>query len=104
MSETIMDQPSKPDQTLADLVAAAIAPVLIMALIGSLVFFLVEVAYIGQYYGRLLWFVFFFIFGAVLVARIGMHSDIGNRANIYGLVLGLVMWVALFMYVEFPRG
>src|SRR5262249_36441572 len=98
-----MTEERQPEQSLADLVAAAIAPLLIMALIGSLVFFLIEVLYIGQYYGRLQWFFFFFIFGSVLVARIGMRGDIGSRAGLYSLVLGLLMWAALTMYVEFPR-
>jgi hypothetical protein len=98
-----MTDERQPEQSLADLVAAAIAPLLIMALIGSLVFFLIEVLYIGQYYGRLQWFFFFFVFGSVLVARIGMRGDIGSRAGMYSLVLGLLMWAALTLYVEFPR-
>jgi hypothetical protein len=99
-----MTEATKPEQTLADYVASAISPALIMTLIGSLVFFLVEVAYLGAYYGRLQWFVFFFVFGAVLVARIAVLGDIASRANLYNAVLGLLMWIALMTYVQFPAG
>ena len=40
--------------TLVDYVVTGISPVLIMLMVGSLVFFLVEVLYAGQYSGRLL--------------------------------------------------
>ncbi len=98
------DRSTTSPKTLADLVASAIGPVLIMTLIGSLVFFLIEVLYIGAFHGRLLWCMFFYIVGAVLVARISMRGDINSRAGMYGLVLGLLMWIALMIYVEFPAG
>ncbi|MCC6418357.1 MAG: DUF4129 domain-containing protein [Gemmataceae bacterium] len=94
----------RPRKTLADYVAIAISPVLIMALVGSLVFFLLEVLYVGQYHGRLQWILFFFVFGAVLIARISMTSEIAGRAGLYGLVLGGLTWVALLIYVEYPPG
>ena len=47
---------------LADIIATVISPVLIMALVGSLIFFLLEIAYVGQYSGRLQWTLFFFVF------------------------------------------
>ncbi len=92
------------EKTLADYVAIAISPMLIMALVGSLVFFLLEVFYVGQYSGRLQWILFFFVFGAVLIARISMTSDIAGRAGLYGVVLGGLVWVALLLYVEYPPG
>jgi hypothetical protein len=92
------------EKTLADYVAIAISPVLIMALVGSLVFFLLEVLYVGQYQGRLQWILCFFVFGAVLIARISMTSGIADRAGLYGLVLGLLVWVGLLVYVEYPPG
>lgn len=94
---------SKSNPTLADYAVSTINLLLIMVLVGSLLFFLVEVSYIGQYYGRILWFFFFYIFGSVLVACISTRPDIGSRAGFYGLVLGLLMWIALMYYVEFPR-
>ncbi len=92
------------EKTLADYVAIAIGPVLIMALVGSLVFFLLEVLYVGQYTGRLQWILFFFVFGAVLIARISMQGDIADRAGLYGFILGGLVWVALLVYVEYPPG
>jgi hypothetical protein len=90
------------DKTLADYVAIAISPALIMALVGSLVFFLVEILYVGEYQLRLLWILFFFVFGAVLVARVSMTAGIAERAGLYGIILGLLVWIALQRYVEYP--
>jgi hypothetical protein len=90
------------DKTLADYLAIAVGPLLIMALVGSLVFFLLEVLYVGQYHGQLQWILFFFVFGAVLIARISMTSGIADRAGVYGVVLGGLVWVALLIYVEYP--
>ncbi len=86
----------------ADIVALVLSPVLIMALVGSLVFFLLEVLYAGAHAGRMQWMLFFFVFGAVLVARISMQADIAGRAHIYGGILALVAWLALQQYVVFP--
>ena len=44
--------------TLADYVIIALSPVLIMAMVGSLVFFLAEVFYTGQYSARLIYTLF----------------------------------------------
>jgi hypothetical protein len=91
---------NKPLKTLADYVAIAIGPALIMALVSSLVFFLVTVLYRGKYDARLHWILFFFVFGAVLIARISMQSEIADRAGLYGIVLGLLVWVGLLLYVD----
>ena len=40
-----------------------------MSLVGSLVFFLLEVCYAGDYVGRMYWGLFFFVFGIVLAGR-----------------------------------
>ncbi len=90
----------KTRKTLADYVAIAVSPVLIMALIGSLVFFLVAILYKGEYAARLHWILFFFVFGAVLIARISMQGEIADRAGLYGLVLGSLVWLALIVYVD----
>ena len=89
--------------TATDYVVTALSPVLIMLMVGSLVFFLVEVLYAGKYSGRLLYTLFFFVVGAVLVARIAIQTDAG-RASMYGLVLGVVTYLALLAYVEYPGG
>ena len=69
----------KPRPSLADYTAIAVSPLLIMALVGSLVFFLVEVLYVGQYPDHLLWGLFFFVFAAVLIARISIQSPAKAR-------------------------
>lgn len=89
--------------TVADYVVTALSPVLIMLMVGSLVFFLVEVLYAGKYSGKLLYTLFFFVLGAVLVARISIQAD-AARASLYGLLLGVVTYIALLTYVEYPGG
>jgi hypothetical protein len=92
----------RPTQTLADYVAIALSPALIMGLVTSLVFFLLTVLYNGDYVGRLQWILFFFVFGAVLIARISM-SDVGGRAAFYGVPLGLLVWIGMQMFVDYPE-
>src|SRR5262245_47304083 len=94
----------KPRPTLADYTAIAVSPLLIMALLGSLVFFLVEVLYSGDYQGRLQYILFFYVFGAVLVARMSMEFDIADRAPLYGLILAVAAWFGLGQFVEYPAG
>lgn len=93
----------KIEKTPADFIVIALSPLLIMALVGSLVFFLVEVLYVGQYQGNLLWILFFYVFGAVLVARISIELD-GARASMYGLILGGATFLGMLRYVEYPPG
>jgi hypothetical protein len=92
---------SKPRQTLGDYVTIAISPVLIMALVGSLVFFLLEVLYVGKYGDRLQWILFCFVFGIVLIARMSMRDDLSAPWGLYGLVLGFVVWFAICRFVQF---
>src|SRR5262249_33597232 len=92
----------KTEHTPADYVAIALSPALVMGLIVSLIFFLLEILYAGDYTGRLRWILFFFVFGVVLVARISMQPDLAPRAHLYGGVLGLLVWIGLLMFVQFP--
>jgi hypothetical protein len=91
----------KPRHTVTDYMAAGIGPAFIMILVGSLVFFLVEVLYVGQYSGQLLWCLFFFVFAAVLIARISIEAG-WARASLFGLPLAVAIWLALQFYVEYP--
>ena len=75
--------------SVADYVVTAVGPVLVMLMVGSLVFFLVEVLYAGKYSDRLLYTFFFFVAAAVLVARISIQYDAG-RAAVYGVALAVV--------------
>src|SRR6476620_3826776 len=87
----------------ADYVVTALSPVLVMLMVGSLVFFLVEVLYAGKYSDRLLYTMFFFVIGAVLVARIAIQLD-GGRATVYGIGLAIVTFLAIQAYVDYPAG
>jgi hypothetical protein len=89
------------NRTLADYVAIVISPALIMGLVGSLVFFLLEVLYQGVYDSNLRTILFSFVFAAVLIARISM-STFSSRAAIYGFVLGLLVWIGMNRFVEYP--
>src|SRR5262249_14914690 len=88
-------------QTLGDYMAIAIGPILIMAMVGSLVYFLLEVLYAGKYEFRLQWILFCFVFGIVLVARMSMRDDLSAPWGLYGLILGFVVWFAICRYVQF---
>lgn len=88
---------------LADMIAVAISPALIMALVGSLIFFLIEVIYGGDYSSRLRWTFFFFVFGSVLVARISIEMG-DAKAALYGIFLGVAAFLAMLRFVEFPPG
>jgi hypothetical protein len=94
---------NRPRHTLGDYLAIAISPALIMALVGSLVFFLLEVLYVGKYEGRMRWILFCFIFAAVLIARVQMNQGISDRAPLYGLVLGVLVYIGLQRFVEYPE-
>ena len=87
--------------TFADLVVVALSPTLIMGLVGSLVFFLAEVFYAGRYEGRLLYTLFFFVAGAVLVGRVAVVVD-RSRAWAYGGVLAVVTYLAMQIWVQYP--
>ncbi|MBN9121405.1 MAG: DUF4129 domain-containing protein [Planctomycetes bacterium] len=89
--------------SVADYVVTALSPALVMLMVGSLVFFLVEVLYAGKYSDRLLYTFFFFVLAAVLVARISIQYDAG-RAAVYGVALAVVTYIALLSYVDYPQG
>src|SRR5436309_10366889 len=91
------------NSTVADYAVTAISPALIMLMVGSLVFFLITVLPTGEYKERLLYTTFFFVFGAVLVARIAIQFDAG-RAAMYGLGLAIATFIAMNAFVEYPAG
>src|ERR1700730_2254386 len=91
------------DKKPVDYVLLILTPALIMTLVGSLVFFLIEVLYAGEFKERLRWAFLCYVFGAVLVARISMMADIAARAPIYGIVLAILAWVVLQAYVHMDK-
>lgn len=88
----------RPQKTLADYLAIAVTPVLIMLLVGSLVFFLHEALYSGSYNSRLRWILFWFVFGSVLIARIAMESG-RAQAGFFTLGLGGAVALAIMKFV-----
>ena len=92
---------SRPQMTNIDYVVIALSPALIMMLVGSLCFFLLEVFYRGQYESRLTWIMFWFVLGTVLIARISMEEG-AERASIYGLALAGAVALAMMRFVDSP--
>jgi hypothetical protein len=95
--------PQKPHPSAADFLAAAISPALIMILVGSLVFFLLELMYGGPYADRLRWTMFWFVFAMVLISRISVEEGFG-KASIYGVALAWATAMWIFRFVDFVFG
>jgi hypothetical protein len=87
--------------TSADYLAIAVSPALIMLLVGSLVFFLLEVVYVGEYQARLNYVFALFVFATVLVGRISIEMG-SERAAMYSIPLALATFVVLQKFVEHP--
>ena len=88
------------DKTLADYLAIAVTPVLIMLLVGSLVFFLQELFPGVRYESRVRWILFWFVFGMVLISRIAIES---GRAQSGMFTLGLAGATALAIFKFVPN-
>lgn len=84
----------KPTKTFADYLVIAVSPVLIMVMVHSVCFFLVEVFYRGEAIGGVRWVLFWFVLAVVLIARIGIEQGDGH-AMAYGLALAFVTWLYL---------
>lgn len=91
---------SKLDKTLADYMAIAITPALIMLLTGSLVWFLAELGYDGGRPSRIRWILFWFVIGAVLVARIAIEN---GRAHAAMFLAGLAGATSLTIFKFAPE-
>jgi len=72
----------------------ALSPALIMALVGSLCFFLIEIFYRGRMEGSARWVMFWFVIAIVLVARIAIEKS-SEHAALYGLALAVAVWIYL---------
>jgi hypothetical protein len=86
--------------TLGDYLAIAIGPLLIGLLVGSMVFFLIEVFYQGQFAGRLQFIMAWFVVGAVGIARISIQ-DGREYAALFAAPLGILVAIAAWRFVEF---
>jgi hypothetical protein len=92
--------PRRTPESLADYLVVAICPALIMLLVGSLMFFLVEVFYQGQFELRLYWVLAMFVMGIVCLTRIAMEEGFGY-ASLYAVPLGFLVGIALARFVHF---
>src|SRR5947209_4508474 len=88
---------------LIDLAAVVISPALVMMMVGSLVYFAVDTIYAGAYVGRLYWCLGFFVFGAVLIARLSIETS-RKYAALYAAGLGGACFLAMMQYVTYPPG
>jgi hypothetical protein len=87
-------------KTLLDYLIIAISPALIILMVNSLVQFLVQVFYRGNFQGRLDFVLTMFVVGAVLIGRISIE-DGRERAMLFAAPLGLVTLLAIGRFVEF---
>ncbi|MBW3541496.1 MAG: DUF4129 domain-containing protein [Planctomycetes bacterium] len=86
-------------KSLADYAAIAISPALIMLLVGSLAWFLVEVGYDGRYGGRVRWMLFWFVFASVLVGRIAIEQG-RQYASAYWAAVGIAGAIFTVRFIE----
>jgi hypothetical protein len=87
--------------TQLDFVVMALAPALVMTLVGSLAFFLIDVFYAGPHLLRLKWVMFWFVMGIVLIARIAIEID-ADRAAVYGLALAMAVALVMVRFAGSP--
>jgi hypothetical protein len=90
--------------TALDYMTVVLSPALIMGLVGSLVFFLLEVFYRadGPFKPRLQWILAFHVFGIVLAARVSMQGDGAARSTLYSLALSALTYLGMQSFVEYP--
>ncbi|WP_254508083.1 DUF4129 domain-containing protein [Anatilimnocola floriformis] len=86
-------------ETLVDWLVVGIAPFLIMLLVGSLVFYLVEVFYLGEYQARVLFVLGMFVMATVCIARISMEEGAAYAA-MYAAPLAIAVGLALAAFVQ----
>lgn len=90
---------SRLQKTLADYAVIAITPALIMVLVTSLVFFLLEVTYSGPHELRFRWILFWFVFASVLIARIAIEQG-SAYASVFGFALAAATGLVVLRYVD----
>lgn len=88
----------RPKLTELDYAIIAVAPALIMILVGSLVLFSVGIFYDGPHAWRLNFIMCMFVMGIVANARVGIEEG-GARAAILGGILGICVLVAVMKFV-----
>ena len=88
------------DKSFNHILLQVVGPVLIMLMVSSLVFFLIEVIYRGPHTGRLYWVMGLFTFASVLVARISIEEG-RERSLLFGLALAIATLITSLQLIEF---
>jgi hypothetical protein len=86
-------------ETLADYLVVGICPALIGLLVGSLMWFLVEVFYLGEFKARLIFVMAMFVMGIVCIARISMEFGF-ERASLFGGPFAAVIALAVVKFAS----
>ncbi|MCU0707242.1 MAG: hypothetical protein MUF23_03025, partial [Pirellula sp.] len=79
---------SKLRPTSLDYSVAALAPALIILMIGSLVAFLMTALYQGEFPARLMWILGLYTFASVLISRISIEQS-RSQSLVYMALLGV---------------
>ncbi len=90
---------SKLKPTSFDYAMAALSPILIISMIGSLVFFLVNTLYQGDFLARLLWILGLFTTATVLITRIAIEQSRSQSIVYLVLLAGATLLVAPRFFV-----
>ena len=91
------------DKTFNRVLMEVVGPILIIAMIGALVFFLIEIFYRGPHSARLGWVLGLFTIASVLVSRISIEAGI-ERALMFGSMLALATFIVTLRLVDFEYG
>ena len=88
----------RPHKSTMDYLAILVSPVFIMLLVGSIVYFILEVGYEGRYGTRLKWTMFWFVVASVLIGRIAIERG-SAMATFYalGLAVAVGLWTNKFL-------
>ena len=88
------------NKTLLDYLVIAISPAMIILLVDSLVLFLIQVFYRGNFHGKLEYVFTMFVIGAVLIGRISIEEG-RERAMLFAAPLGIAILLATSKFVTF---
>ena len=91
------------NKTLNSWLMQVLGPVLIMGMVGSLVFFFIEILYRGPHTARLCWVLGLFTIASVLVSRVSIQEGF-DRATIFGLALAAATFMTSIAIVDFDYG
>jgi len=91
--------PKRSLDNLSDILVLVVSPVLVMILVGSLAFFILQCFYNGQYFTRLHFATGLFVMAAVLVSRIAIEEG-REYASAFALPLGVVAILNLMRFTD----